>query len=187
MHTLQWLCHTFFRAVKNICTHLHVLMPKTPVWYVCWCQQHLWNVYTCMYWYPGHLFSSHHAHSKNAHTPAQECACDSANLPYKWFQLILELEFYPRNYLNPRQPMAPCQLCWHTEIILLSSIVQVPSSLSILHARPWPPCRDMIFNKILFPPFLQIFLNTVLISDCVTMWGALTIFGLWICSGWDLS
>jgi len=45
------------------------------------CQKHLWNVYTCMHRYPGHLFSAHHAHRQNSHKPAHARPCDGAAMP----------------------------------------------------------------------------------------------------------
>jgi len=74
-----------------------------------------------MHWCPGHLFSTHHAHHKNAHTPTLARPCDGAAMPSpcKPLQHILQLEICPRNRQMSQHPMAQPQLRCHTGIICL--------------------------------------------------------------------
>jgi len=101
------------------------------------------------------------ANAKNAHTPAQALSCNitATPSPCNSLRLILQLELCPRNRHNPRQPMAQPQKRCHKGIIPDHPPWCGPHLVCLWFALPLA-AAEIIHHKILFPPFLQGFLNT---------------------------
>jgi len=118
-------------------------------------QKHLWNVQTCMHWCSGHLFSAHHAHRNNAHTPSQA---------YKYTNISTQVRWYSNSLRHANRgswgifgdSSVTLAQCWRardlTNLVICRSPVRFrPKTRELRFTWNWANRPSSKGSKLLFP------------------------------------